>query len=193
VSTSPSAFAISKRTGTLIGCLILGLVVLNLALIIQNRNLRGSQARGNSVVLKEGDLVPSLSGLDIDGKEFTLDFTSDSRKALILIFSPRCGYCTKNMPNWTAIADGLDRRSFRIVEVSTISEGVREYVDQYRLTGVPVVSDVDPKTRVAYEMNVTPQTILIDSHGRVEKIWTGVLQRDELTEVSRFLNLTLPT
>ena len=173
--------------------MVLTLLAANAALLVQNKNLRARQATNRSIALSEGALVPSLSGVDVDGKEFTLDFGTDARKALILVFSPRCGYCTKNMPNWSAIAEGLDRRSFRIVAVSIISEGVREYVGQHGLNDIPVVSEVDPKTRVSYEMNVTPQTILVDSHGRVEKIWTGVLLQDELTEVSRFLNLKLAT
>jgi hypothetical protein len=50
---------------------------------------------------------------------------------------------------------------------------------QHELTDVPVIAEVDPKNRVSYEMTVTPQTILIDSDGKVEKVWTGFIQGDE--------------
>ena len=167
MSKDPSTFVISKRTGVLAGLLVLALLMLNAALIVQNKKLRASLATNKSPILEEGVLVPSLSGVDVDGKEFTLDFGADPRKVLIFVFSPRCGYCTQNMPNWSVIAKRLDRRSFRIVAVSTLSEGVREYIGKHGLTDVQVISEVDPKTRVSYEMNVTPQTILVDPHGRV--------------------------
>jgi peroxiredoxin len=97
------------------------------------------------------------------------------------------------MPNWKAIAQGLDRKSYRIVAVSILSEGVKEYVAQHDLPDVPVIADVDPKSRVAYEMTVTPQTILINSDGKVEKVWTGFIQADERNEIERSLGLKLPT
>jgi len=97
------------------------------------------------------------------------------------------------MPNWKAIAQGLDRNAYRIVAVSILSEGVKEYMAQHELTDVPVIAEVDPKNRVSYEMTVTPQTILIDSDGKVEKVWTGFIQGDELSEIERVLGLKLPT
>ena len=136
-------------------------------------------------------MVPALSGMDLDGNEITLNYQNDPRKAVMLIFSPSCGYCTDNMPNWQAIAQSLDRKLYRIMAVSITNEGVKEYIGQHSLPDVPVIADVEPKSRVSYEMNVTPQTILIDSQGKVEKVWTGVLQHDERPEVEQSLGLKL--
>jgi peroxiredoxin len=135
--------------------------------------------------------VPSLSGTDLDGKDFTLSYSNDPRKVVLLVFSPRCGACTKNMPNWKAMLQSLDQNSYRIVAVSTVSDGVKEYVGQQKLTDIPIISEVDPKSRVSYEMNVTPQTILINSDGVVEKLWIGVLSPDERNEVEQSLGLKL--
>jgi len=135
--------------------------------------------------------VPALSGLDLNGTRISLNYQDDPRKAVMLVFSPRCAYCTQNLPNWHSIAQSLDPKLYRIMAVSTSADGVKEYVGQNSFPEVPIIADVDPKSRVSYEMNLTPQTILIDSQGRVEKIWTGVLQPDERTEVERFLGLKL--
>jgi len=187
-----AGYTISKTATVLVMVLILALLALNVSLVIQNRNLRSDGTAGRrSVALKAGTIVPALSGLDLDGNKITLDYQNDPRKAVMLVFSPRCGYCTDNMPNWQAIAQSLDRKLFRIMAVSTTNEGVKEYITQHTLRDVPVIADVDPKNRVSYEMNVTPQTILIDSQGRVEKVWTGVLRSDERTEVERALGLKL--
>ncbi len=187
-----AGYTISKRVAILLTVLILTLLALNVSLVFQNRSLRNTRTSGTrSIALKEGSIVPALSGLGLDGKKITLNYQNDPRKAVMLIFSPHCGYCTDNMPNWQAIAQGLDRKLYRIMAVSITNDGVKEYLAKYGLSDVPVIADVEPKSRVSYEMNVTPQTILIDSQGKVEKIWTGVLQPDERTEVGRSLGLKL--
>jgi peroxiredoxin len=194
MSDQSSGYTISKQRAMLLVLLVSALLLINAGLVIQNRSLKGIGVAGNrSMVLKQGDIVPSFSGIDIDGKSFTLDYGNDPRKAVMLVFSPRCGFCTKNMPNWNAITRGIDRNSYRIVAVSIASEGVKEYVSQHNLTDVPIIGEVDPKSRVSYEMSVTPQTILIDSRGKVERVWTGVLRPEERNEVEQFLSLKLPT
>lgn len=192
MSGSSSAYKISKTTALLLVLLVGALLVLNASLIIQNRRMRGGETNLRSTVLKRGSTVPALAGTDLDGKDFTLDYGKDPRKAVMFIFSPRCGICTKNMANWKAISQRLDRNSYRIVAVSIVPEGVKEYINQQRLTNVPVIAEVDPKSRVSYEMNVTPITLLIDSKGQVEKVWVGLLLPEEQTEVEQVLSLKLP-
>jgi peroxiredoxin len=143
------------------------------------------------MVLKEGTIVPAISGLDLNGNKISLNYQDDPRKAIMLVFSPRCAYCTENMPNWQTIAQSIDQKQYRIMAVSTTRDGVNEYVAKNGFPDVPIIADVEPKSRVTYDMNVTPQTILIDSQGRVEKIWVGLIQPDEQTEVKRFLGLNL--
>lgn len=187
-----AGYMISKRGAILLTVLILTLLILNVILVTQNRNLRAAGSVGTrSIALKEGTIVPALSGLGLDGNKITLNYQNDPRKAVMLIFSPRCSYCTDNMPNWQAIAQSLDRKLYRIMAVSITSDGVKDYIAQHRLPDVPVIADVEPKSRVSYEMNVTPQTILIDSQGKVEKVWTGVLQQHERAEVEQSLGLKL--
>jgi peroxiredoxin len=186
-----SGYTISKRAAIFFVLLVSALLVLNASLIIQNRSLRRA-AGTRSAVLHPGTIVPSLSGTDIDGQDFTLSYGKDPRKVVFLVFSPRCGICTKNMPNWKAMLQSLDRNAYRVIAVSIISEGVKEYVVQQNMTDVPIIAQIDPKSRVSYEMNVTPQTMLIDSRGKVEKLWIGQLSADERNEVEQSLSLKLP-
>jgi peroxiredoxin len=187
-----AGYTISKKGAILLMVLILTLLVLNVSLIIQNRNLRSLTAvTKRSMVLKEGTIVPALSGLDLNGNKISLNYQDDPRKAIMLVFSPRCAYCTENMPNWQALAQSIDPKLYRIMAVSVTSDGVKEYVAKNGFPNVPIIADVEPRSRVTYEMNVTPQTILIDSQGRVEKIWVGLIQPDERTEMKQFLGLKL--
>ena len=187
-----AGYTISKKGTILLMVLILTLLVLNVSLIIQNRNLRSlTTVTKRSMVLKEGTIVPAISGLDLNGNKISLNYQDDPRKAIMLVFSPRCAYCTENMPNWQSIAQSIDPKLYRVMAVSVTSDGVKEYVAKNGFPNVPIIADVEPRSRVAYEMNVTPQTILIDSQGRVEKIWVGLIKPDERTEMKQFLGLKL--
>jgi peroxiredoxin len=187
-----AGYTISKKGTILLIVLVLTLLVLNVSFIIQNRNLRSlTTVTKRSMVLKEGTIVPALSGLDLNGNKINLNYQDDPRKAIMLVFSPRCALCTENMPNWQSIAQSIDPKLYRIMAVSTTSDGVKEYVAKSGFPNVPIISDVEPRSRVTYEMNVTPQTILIDSQGRVEKIWVGLIQPNERTEMKQFLGLKL--
>jgi len=171
------------------------LVALNVGLVVQNRTLKaaaGNGGGGRAIVLPPGKSVPALSGLDSEGRQLVFDYGSDQRKTLLFVFSPRCPYCTKNMPNWNALTLGLDEKEFRVVAVSTVPEGVKEYVEKNGFKNVPVITTPDPKDKVAYEMNVTPQTVLIGADGTVEKVWTGLIQGAEREDIEKLFGVSLP-
>ena len=96
------------------------------------------------------------------------------------------------MPNWDAIINGLDRRFFRLAGVSLQSEGFKEYASRHGINRIPILTKIDPKYRVTYNMALTPQTILIDASGKVEKVWTGLLRGDDKQKVEQSLNVRLP-
>lgn len=191
MSSTSSAYEISRRKVLLFLLLVITLVVMNAVLVLQNRSLKSGE--GRSLVLRPGKVVPALAGVDADGRKVTFDYEQDTRKTVVLVFSPRCTYCKENMPNWQAITRNFDSKSFRVVAVSSHPEGVKEYAAEHGLTNVPVIAEPDPKHRVEYEMNMTPQTILIDPKGKVEKVWTGLIQAGERAEIEQALRLKLPS
>lgn len=195
MSGSTVVYQVSRRKMLLFVLLGAALVALNVGLVVQNRTLKaaaGNAGGGRAIVLPPGKSVPALSGLDSEGRQLVFDYGSDRRKTLLLVFSPRCPYCTKNMPNWNALALGLSDKEFRVVAVSTVPEGVQEYVEKHGLNNVPVITTPDPKDKVAYEMNVTPQTVLIGADGTVEKVWTGLIQGAEREEIEKQFGVALP-
>jgi len=82
--------------------------------------------------------------------------------------------------------------SFRVIAVSLIAQGTREYISRYDLNTIPVIAEPDPEVRVAYNLLLTPQTILISSDAKVEKVWTGVLRGEKQKELEQSLNVQLP-
>jgi peroxiredoxin len=41
---------------------------------------------------------------------------------------------------------------------------------------------------VDYRLQLTPQTILVDASGKVEKVWTGVLKDTDVSELKQRLS-----
>lgn len=190
MSIKSSEYHVRQRTVLLYIAMGVVLVGLNILLVVQNKSLRAYASRmDQSLELKPGTLLPSMEGLDPQGNKMKLDYGVDPRKTLLLVYSSSCGACQENMPNWEAITRGIDQEAYRVVAVSLSPRGSKEYLSRYDIGSIPVVAEVNPKTRVAYNFTVTPQTILIGLDGRVEKVWTGLLEGAEKRDVENAVGL----
>jgi peroxiredoxin len=169
------------------------LLLVNVLLVQQNKKLKVLAGRPDRALeARPGTALPPLEGIDSDGNRRTLNYGQGSRKTVLLVFSPRCSACEENMPNWKAIINGLDRRAFQIAAVSLQAEGVKEFAGRHGIGRIPIFAKIDPKYRIAYNLALTPQVILIDSGGKVEKVWTGALRGEGQQDVERALNVRLP-
>lgn len=189
--SSLSAFEFSRTTVFVAVFVLFGLLASNAAMLIQNRNLNLSIQKAEAA-LAEGQSMPAIAGFDLEGREQVFGWGNDKRKTLLMNFSPRCGYCRANMPNWAAILQGIDKSAYRIVVVSSISDGAKEYVEKYNISGVPVIIEPEPKVLINYLMHITPQTIVLDSDGKIEKVWVGKFVDEQKPEIERTLNVNLP-
>jgi hypothetical protein len=186
-------FSIGKRT--VIALAFMGAVVciVNGMLILQNRNLKlDLKSKERDALVRIGQKVPPLKGRTAQGDAVALEYGDDARDTLILVYSPHCGFCTENLPNWKAIAKSVDHSLFRVAAVSIVAEGAAEYLSANGLTVNPTITEVDPKTRAAYEMNVTPMTILVGPDGRVKDVWSGVLGADDRQQIRDSVGVQLP-
>ena len=169
------------------------LLFVNVLLVQQNKKLKVMASRPDRALeVKPGTALPPLEGIDSNGARHSIDYGQDWRKTILLVLAPRCRACEENMPNWEVIINRLDRRSFRLVAVSLQSEGLNEYARRHGIDKVTVLTNIDPKYRVAYNLALTPQTILIDADGKVEKVWTGLLSGEVKQDVELALNVRLP-
>jgi peroxiredoxin len=169
------------------------LLLVNILLVQQNKKLKVLANRPDRALeIKPGTALPPLEGFDSNDARHSVDYGQDPRKTVLLVLAPRCYACEENMPNWEAIINGLDRRSFRLVAVSLQSEGLNEYASRHGINRVPILTKIDPKYRVAYNLALTPQTILIGADGKVEKVWTGILREEDKQDVGLALNVRLP-
>jgi len=169
-------------------------VAMNVLLINQNQRLKANSSRARQALqVSAGTTVPSLRGKDIDANDIVLSYGSDNRKTLLMVFSPKCSACKENMRNWAAIQARLDPSSYRLAAVSLSADDLREYLHSYNLVGIPVFAEIDPSDRVNYNLVMTPQTILVDSTGKVEKVWTGVLTGKNIEDLERTLETSITT
>jgi peroxiredoxin len=171
---------------------LVALLVSNLSLLALNFRLQQKLADATTLHLKTGDVVPSLHGLDARGRALKVSFGDSQVSTLLLVFSPRCGWCDLNMPSWSALLEKARDRPLRTIAVATRQEGAAEYAERHQLTRASVMIEAEPKDVAAYKMVVTPQTILIGSTGRIERIWVGALLDDDLRDLERALGIELP-
>ena len=81
----------------------------------------------------------------------------------------------------------LDRSVVRPVGVDVTSTSKAPFLSQHQLTGLPVFEKVDPKAMMNYHFQLTPQTLLIDGDGKVEKVWTGVMTDSAVADLKQRL------
>lgn len=178
-----------NKSGLVFAILGISLLTVNMLLLQENKQLKAMAAKANpSLEVQLGTMLPPLQGVDVNGSRLVFPHGQDSRKTLLLVFSPTCSLCSDNMANWQSLIKEVDQDSFRLVGVSLKSEGTAEYITVHNLLSLPVIADVDPQSKEAYNLRLTPQAILIDSEGRAERVWSGLLQEKEKMEIKEVLN-----
>ena len=186
-------YEISRRTAVLLVTLGVILVVLNLLLILQNKQMKAFAAKRDRLLgLQQESILPTLSGSDIHGNRISIDYGRDPRKTLLLVMSTTCRACDENMANWKEIVAKIDKSSYRVVVTSLSSSALVQHLSPLSLPDVPVLAELDANSKREYGLAITPQTALISSEGRVENVWTGVLRTREMREVDAALNLIIP-
>lgn len=159
--------------------IILGLflVFANFKLLEANRALRGElQAAQRKQALEPGSVVPPLRGVDSDGELVQYGFDTEPRSTLLFILSPKCGVCDKNWGNWQEIITSVPEGKYRLLFANLDIEPLpKAYIKLHGFSEYGVIDQIDPQSKIDYQTGYTPQTILIDSEGRVQQVWTGIL------------------
>jgi len=172
----------------------LHLVVILLAvevyiLALQNKELKRelSAAGSQPELLKEGDIVPSFWATTIDGRPEEISYNEPRKLHLLLVFNTTCPACKENLPNWIEISRKLDSKSCALIGISLHKpKTTQKYVLE---KGVPftVLVPRDSMFIKNYKSNAIPQTVLIESGGKVRKVWNGVLSSENKKEIANFV------
>lgn len=187
-----------KRIPKLALMLILALVVINVLLLVQNLSLRkqltsAGRIEASANALKPGEIVTSITGKDLNGQPYQVEYVNGGRKQLLMFFSPSCPYCVQQGSGWRDVLNQIDSNRFNVVgivgdredkqEVTQHADGLGYFKTKVAL---PVVA-VNSETLARYKLTATPTTLLIDSSGRVEHAWVGKWDEAKTAEVAAAL------
>ena len=166
-------------------------VILNLFLARTTNSLRSAllnvKAEDSLLV---GTSLPPIAAKGLDGRPATISYGPDELPAILYVFTPTCGWCTKNIQNIKALAERTKGR-YRVIGLSLSSNNLQEYVTKSDFT-FPVYSDLSPGVAIKYRMGGTPQTIVISNEGKLIKEWKGAYLGNTKQQIETQFGLELP-
>lgn len=179
-------YEISHTQGFAIIILCSFLIILNLFLLIQNQKLKqfAQNSRESSVTV--GKKILPLGGFDNSGNK--VELKPNKQKILILVFSSTCRFCDRNADNWKKILQLSNSGEIKMFGVSLGKDG-EKFLNKHGFENqIPMLNLSFDSLSEKPIFDVTPQTILVDSEGKAEKVWSGILDEKSLDEI---LNTTL--
>jgi hypothetical protein len=178
---------------SLLWCATVGVLILNIVLLRQNRILRTRLDSSTGATVTAGQQMHDLAGVSLNGylRPIALP-ASPSERLLIIGFSPNCGYCRANQNRWQVLARGVnERKGWRVVWVSrdpiTLTA---DYCRTQSIANQDVVAEPPEATYDQLGLRIVPRTIVVGPGGIVEKVWSGQLGPNQWNEVFSFLKLS---
>lgn len=170
----------SQILAIILFCLVL--IGLNLFLLKQNQELNRLIQPSQESVIAVGSEVLPLSGLDNSGKKVEIASNLE-QKTLLLVFSSTCRFCEQNASKWKEILQTKYIEKVRIVGIALSKDG-EKFLKKHGLEDKFSTLNLSPDNlRDKPLFSVTPQTILLNSEGRAKKVWNGVLDEKEISEI----------
>lgn len=154
----------------------------------------GIKVQAGPVVIRQagfavGETLPPLRGASPAGTPVVVAF---DRPTLLYVFSPSCSWCDRDYENLLAMGRELSGQ-YQVVAVTRTSNKLSEYVGRKPHPGVVLAVDAAslPK-EMALSLGLTPQTVVVDTGGLVQRVWAGALFDSRLREAELFFRLDLP-
>lgn len=156
------------------------LIFSDLYLIAKNRELAAALGvKYAALQAAPGAAVPALRGKTLAGEDATFAW-SGRKDHLLMVFEPGCGFCAENWPRWDFLLQRVDQSKLGLALVQLSGRASKRYLEAHEAGGVSFLAQVDPADVVPYKFRLVPQTILIGSDARVMRVWTGVLQPQDV-------------
>ena len=147
------------------------------------------------MAIEEGDRIPAVSLVDLDGATFSLDRYAG--EPFVLYFYPKddTAGCTREAQDFSAFMPQFDAAGAKVLGVSrdgTIKH--QKFVNKYDLT-VPLATDPDGKALEAFGawveksmygkkyMGIERSTYLFDREGKLVRAWRKVKVPGHVIEV----------
>lgn len=185
----------AKRSSSIHFSVVIVLLFVSCALnVVMAQRLRtltyARSARIAAYQLSVGTIVPPIQAKRVGRDEETISYEGTNQPTILYVFSPDCVWCARNLDNFKKLLSEEGDR-YRFVALSLSKEGLPEYVEKNGLN-LPVFFDLSARTREAYKLSGTPQTIVVSPDGRVLQDWVGAYAGDQQGHVERFFHVRLP-
>jgi putative oxidoreductase len=175
---------------TLVFTLLFSLAIQTIIFALQNRELKNRimLLTTDREVLKPGEIAKTIDAINMDGCKVKLDYDKNKTKSILYLFSVGCNPCKKNLPNWINITKTLQNKNIIVFGVAMDSViSIKRYAKNNGINFM-VYSILEDEFKINYKVFVTPQTILIDKHGKVIKVWQGLLNESSRKEILGMIN-----
>ena len=151
-----------------------GVLAENIFLLLQNQHL--SEALAPQITA--GTQLQMLAGIALDGRLEPVALPAERSKLLIITFSPGCPACQANQDGWMRLASTLEQKGVRVLWVSRDPiEITRDYCLKHGIRLSDVLADPPYGTFAQLGLARVPNTVLVGTDGRVEKVWAGRLDQ----------------
>jgi peroxiredoxin len=166
---------------------------LNIFLLKQNFDLKKAYLTTDAIP-SEIQLLP-LNVKNSDNDVFQLLAETDTNsKTILFVFSSMCKFCHKNIDSWKKILEVKQKENLSHTKVVGISfdQDTTEFVKQHDLENqFLVVNLLENKIENENIFSSTPQTLILNSEGKIEKAWNGLLTKDEVLEIISLLKASV--
>jgi len=120
-----------------------------------------------------GEAAPKFQLNALDGTTVTLDQHAGKQPVVIDFWATWCGPCVRALPMLQNLAERYqDKAAFYAVNIREDRQTVRRFIDDNQLT-LPVLFDTDGSVAETFNVRGIPQTVLIDTEGRVFSVHVG--------------------
>ncbi|HRW05708.1 MAG TPA: TlpA disulfide reductase family protein [Caldilineaceae bacterium] len=130
--------------------------------------------------LTSGAMPPNFYMVLDDGRYLSLA-NLHGHPVLINFWATWCGPCRLEMPEIVAEANRNPDLIVLAVNVQEELTQLQPFAEDFAMT-MPVVLDSDATLRQLYEVSGMPTSVFIDSEGKIDTVWRGILTPDALRE-----------
>lgn len=182
-----------KTTAFVTIAALLAACTLVIVLALQKRQLSNALrlAMQDLKTAYRGFYVPETHVHDIDGADLVVGGLRPSAKQLVIYFSTTCPYCRASVGVWRSMADRLTAGGLgRAVALRVDSASDSTSRVFFGTRAVEVAPLADQRTAAIIHASAVPQTIVLDSVGRVAFAHAGLMTSAVADSILRLFDVT---
>ncbi|MEZ5317289.1 MAG: hypothetical protein R2752_07820 [Vicinamibacterales bacterium] len=177
-----------SRTGQRLGLLVLAVsLAANIQLVHNAREVKTSPH------FMAGQVLGPLPVREPRGQALTMNVKEPT---VLYVLAPGCTWCARDYENLSVLGAAIGS-AYRVVGIvvrgSEDASTFEEYFRRHPFPGRLLILDLDAvEPIVALRFAGTPQLLVVDDHGTIQRAWAGALYGERQSEVEHFFGLVLP-